>query len=54
MNMKKQYIAPATEVLDMEVQLMIQGVSGGESMSGDNAVTWSEDNNDAVSASEAW
>lgn len=54
MNTKKQYIAPATEVLDIEVQLMIQGVSGGESMSGDKAVTWSDNDTDVTSADAAW
>lgn len=40
MNAKKQYMSPATEVVDMEVHLMI-GVSTGEP--NNDAPGWSDD-----------
>lgn len=52
MNTKKQYIAPATEVLDMEVQLMT-GISGN--MFEEKTLTWDNDNSTkSVSADEGW
>ena len=40
MKTKKYYIAPASEVVDIEVQLMIQGVSTGEP--NNDAPGWSD------------
>lgn len=54
MNTKKQYMVPATEVLDIEVQLMIQAVSMGGDSNTPSAPTWSNDDGDSQNAGEGW
>ena len=52
MNTKKQYMSPATEVVDMEVHLMI-GVSMGDDPNTPSGPTW-DDNDPPVGASDGW
>ena len=52
MKTKNNYIAPATEVVDMEVHLMI-GVSMGGDSNTTSAPTW-DDNASSEDASNGW
>ena len=55
MNAKKQYMVPATEVVDVEVQLMTTVSMGGDPNT-PSGPTWGDDNDpgNGTDAGEGW